>query len=92
MGPSDLDTVALLTGRSMTVGEVLPKWTAKVPAPEATVVDEDGTYRAEIVNYVDKGGEKGVKDIMIRGPVRLRRKEAMKDCSQLPARFSIAFL
>lgn len=58
-----------------------PKWTAKVPEPEVSVDYEDGKYRAELVNYVEKGGR--VKDIRVRGPARNSKKEARKDCAEL---------
>merc|ERR1719195_1191801 len=58
-----------------------PPWTADVPEPEVGVVAEDGRYRAELTNYVQKGAK--VKDIRVRGPARLTRKEAQKDGAEL---------
>eukprot|EP00928_Gymnodinium_smaydae_P031204 TRINITY_DN22977_c0_g1_i1.p1 TRINITY_DN22977_c0_g1~~TRINITY_DN22977_c0_g1_i1.p1 ORF type:complete len:861 (-),score=206.69 TRINITY_DN22977_c0_g1_i1:59-2641(-) len=58
-----------------------PKWTAKVPEPEVSVVYEDGKYRAEIINYVEKADR--VKDVRVRGPLRSLKKEARKDCAEL---------
>jgi len=54
-----------------------PKWKAKVPEPETIVIYEDGQYRAELISYIEKGDR--VKDIRVRGPARLARREAMKD-------------
>lgn len=61
----------------------LPPWTAKVPEPESIVLYEDGKFRCELINYIEKGDR--VKDIRIRGPARLTRKEAMKDGMELYA-------
>jgi len=58
-----------------------PPWTADVPAPDVGVVAEDGRYRAELTNYVQKGDR--VKDIRVRGPARVTRKEAQKDAAEL---------
>jgi len=34
-----------------------PKWTADVPEPEISIDVEDGVYRAELTNYIKKGGQ-----------------------------------
>lgn len=59
----------------------LPRWNADVPEPETSVVAEDGRFRAELTNYVQKGDR--VKDIRVRGPARVTRKEARKDAAEL---------
>lgn len=61
--------------------ELEPRWSADVPEPEAGVVAEDGRYRAELTNYVQKGDR--VKDIRVRGPVRITKREARKDAVEL---------
>eukprot|EP00927_Polykrikos_kofoidii_P059532 TRINITY_DN54681_c0_g1_i1.p1 TRINITY_DN54681_c0_g1~~TRINITY_DN54681_c0_g1_i1.p1 ORF type:complete len:884 (+),score=186.44 TRINITY_DN54681_c0_g1_i1:76-2727(+) len=57
------------------------RWTASVPAPEAIVILEEGRYRAELINFIQKGDR--VKDIRVRGPIRTLRKEALKDAAEL---------
>lgn len=59
----------------------LPAWTANVPEPESIVVYEDEKFRAELISYVEKGDR--VKDIRVRGPVRMTRPEAKKDAFDL---------
>lgn len=58
-----------------------PRWTADVPEPETSVVYEDSRHRAELTSYVAKGGR--VKDVRVRGPPRMTRKEALKDGAEL---------
>lgn len=66
----------------MTQEESFPRWAAGVPKPELGIVcEDDGRYRAEIVNYIKKGER--VKDIRVRGPARVTRKEAKKDAAEL---------
>lgn len=54
---------------------------ADVPAPEVSLDSDDGVYRAELINYIQKGGR--IKDIRIRGPARSSLKEARKDGQEL---------